>query len=71
MWETADAAVVEFSDGGHVTDPLVGEDVRALQERLLEMGYDVGRADGVYGPRTARAVAMFQREVGLPPVPGK
>ncbi len=50
-----------------VSDPLVGEDVRALQERLLEMGYDVGRADGIYGPRTARSVAMFQREVGIAP----
>jgi N-acetylmuramoyl-L-alanine amidase len=50
-----------------VTEPLVGEDVRALQERLLEMGYDVGHADAVYGARTARAVAQFQREVGLPP----
>src|SRR5690606_8286197 len=48
-------------------EPLVGEDVRALQERLLEMGYDVGRADAIYGPRTARAVAQFQREVGLSP----
>lgn len=47
--------------------PLVGEDVRALQERLLEMGYDVGRPDGVYGERTARIVAQFQREVGLIP----
>lgn len=50
-----------------VSDPLVGEDVHALQERLLEMGYDIGRADSVYGPRTARMVAMFQREVGLAP----
>jgi N-acetylmuramoyl-L-alanine amidase len=50
-----------------VPDPLVGEDVRTLQERLLEMGYDVGRADGVYGARTARALAQFQREVGLVP----
>lgn len=50
-----------------VTDPLVGEDVRTLQERLLEMGYDVGRADSSYGARTARAVAQFQREVGLAP----
>ncbi len=50
-----------------VPDPLVGDDVRQLQERLLEMGYDVGRADGIYGARTARAVAVFQREVGLPP----
>ncbi|MGH3682162.1 MAG: peptidoglycan-binding domain-containing protein, partial [Natronosporangium sp.] len=50
-----------------VPDPLVGEDVRSLQERLLEMGYDVGRADGIYGARTARALAQFQREVGLAP----
>ncbi len=50
-----------------VPSALVGEDVRALQERLLEMGYDSGRADGIYGGRTARAVAQFQREVGLVP----
>ena len=50
-----------------VPEPLIGDDVRTLQERLLEMGYDVGRADGVYGARTARAVAQFQREVGLAP----
>jgi N-acetylmuramoyl-L-alanine amidase len=48
-----------------VSEALVGDDVRQLQERLLEMGYDVGRADGVYGGSTARAVAQFQREVGL------
>ncbi|MFB6391566.1 N-acetylmuramoyl-L-alanine amidase [Polymorphospora lycopeni] len=48
-----------------IPDSLVGEDVRTLQERMLEMGYDVGRADGVYGARTARAVAQFQREVGV------
>ncbi|RZU51022.1 N-acetylmuramoyl-L-alanine amidase [Krasilnikovia cinnamomea] len=46
---------------------LTGEDVRALQERLMEMGYDTGRADAIYGARTARAVAQFQREVGLTP----
>ncbi|MEN3309138.1 MAG: N-acetylmuramoyl-L-alanine amidase [Micromonosporaceae bacterium] len=50
-----------------VPEPLIGDDVHQLQERLLEMGYDVGRADGIYGARTARAVAMFQREVGLAP----
>src|SRR6266508_4204812 len=50
-----------------VPDPLVGDDVRQLQERLLEMGYDLGRPDGVYGASTARAVAQFQREVGLAP----
>ncbi|MCW3842345.1 N-acetylmuramoyl-L-alanine amidase [Micromonospora yasonensis] len=50
-----------------VPEPLIGEDVRSLQERLLEMGYDAGRADAVYGIRTSRAVAQFQREMGLKP----
>lgn len=50
-----------------VPEPLTGEDIRSLQERLLEMGYDVGRADAIYGVRTARALAQFQREVGLIP----
>lgn len=50
-----------------VPDALTGEDVRVLQERMLEMGYDAGRTDAIYGARTARAVAQFQREVGLTP----
>jgi N-acetylmuramoyl-L-alanine amidase len=50
-----------------VPEPLIGEDVRTLQERLLEMGYDAGRADAIYGIRTSRAVAQFQREMGLKP----
>ena len=44
---------------------LHGDDVRELQERLLELGYDLGRADGILGRRTAAAIARFQREVGL------
>jgi N-acetylmuramoyl-L-alanine amidase len=51
----------------NVGAPLVGDDVRQLQERLLEMGYNVGRTDGVFGNRTARALSQFQREQGLLP----
>jgi N-acetylmuramoyl-L-alanine amidase len=47
--------------------PYIGDDVRTLQERLQQMGYDVGRADGIYGVRTSRGVSQFQREVGLSP----
>ena len=50
-----------------IDDPLVGDDIHQLQERLLELGYDPGRPDGVYGARTAGAVARFQRESGLRP----
>jgi N-acetylmuramoyl-L-alanine amidase len=46
-------------------EPLFGDDVRQLQERLLELGYDLGRADSIFGRRTATALANFQREVGL------
>jgi N-acetylmuramoyl-L-alanine amidase len=69
-WRSLDAARWRLGQRAlyqAVSEPLVGDDVRQLQERLLEMGYDLGRADGVYGGYTARAVAQFQREVGLAP----
>lgn len=46
--------------------PLVGDDVAALQRRLGDMGFDCGRCDGIFGPRTENAVREFQRNVGLP-----
>jgi N-acetylmuramoyl-L-alanine amidase len=45
--------------------PLVGDDVTALQQRLLELGYDAGRPDGIFGVRTERALFAFQRETGI------
>lgn len=48
-----------------ISTPLTGDDVASLQERLLEMGYDAGRVDGVFGARTERALLAFQREVGI------
>ncbi|MDP9239686.1 MAG: N-acetylmuramoyl-L-alanine amidase [Actinomycetota bacterium] len=45
--------------------PLTGDDVTALQQRLLELGYDAGRPDGIFGVRTERALFAFQRETGI------
>jgi len=45
--------------------PFTGDDVAALQERLLELGFDAGRGDGVFGVRTEQALKGFQREYGL------
>ena len=41
-----------------------GDDVATLQNRLIEMGFDCGRADGIFGPRTESAVKEFQKSVG-------
>ena len=41
--------------------------VRQLQRRLRRSGYTTGPVDGLYGPRTARAVRRFQRAHGLVP----
>ncbi|MCW2599316.1 MAG: cwlM [Frankiales bacterium] len=45
--------------------PFTGDDVTALQERLSELGFDTGRADGIFGPQTETALKGFQREYGL------
>jgi len=40
-------------------------DVRSLQHRLNSAGYSPGPVDGRYGPRTERAVQLFQSAHGL------
>jgi N-acetylmuramoyl-L-alanine amidase len=45
--------------------PLRGDDVRRLQELLLELGYDAGRADGILGAETEAGLRAFQRDYGL------
>lgn len=50
-----------------VSHPLVGDDVAQLQRRLMEMGFDCGRVDGIFGANTLRALRDFQRNVGLNP----
>jgi N-acetylmuramoyl-L-alanine amidase len=44
---------------------ILGDDVTTLQERLLELGYDAGYADGAFGGRTEAALRQFQRDYGL------
>ena len=41
-----------------------GPDVKELQERLIQLGYDLGRwgADGDFGPDTEGAVKAFQKD---------
>ena len=53
--------------GRNLRHGLEGEDVRALQEWLLEDKENafIGRATGFFGPLTARAMARFQAKMGI------
>lgn len=42
-----------------------GDDVKKLQNRLIELGYLTGTADGVFGSGTETAVKAFQKQAGL------
>lgn len=48
-----------------VSHPFVGDDVLELQGRMADMGFDVGRIDGIFGPRTEGGLREFQRNRGL------
>jgi N-acetylmuramoyl-L-alanine amidase len=48
-----------------VAPNLRGDDVGELQATLARIGFDCGRVDGIFGPRTARALEDFQRNSGL------
>ena len=45
---------------------LAGDDVHVLQQRLLDLGFKVGKIDGRFGHQTEQAVRDFQRNVGVP-----
>ncbi|NLN19957.1 MAG: LysM peptidoglycan-binding domain-containing protein [Firmicutes bacterium] len=44
-----------------------GDEVRWLQRRLLDLGYDPGDVDGYFGHRTHAAVLNLQRDFGQKP----
>jgi N-acetylmuramoyl-L-alanine amidase len=61
-WALGDRILVHTP--GHL---LAGDDVAELQERLLGLGFHVGRVDGLFGPSTETALRELQRGVGLEP----
>ena len=42
-----------------------GTEVKELQNKLIQLGYLTGKADGVYGAKTAEAVKAFQKDSKL------
>ncbi len=57
VFARADAAVVAWGSRG--------EQVRQVQQKLIQYGYMEGTADGVFGKQTYDAVVWFQRKNGL------
>ena len=63
--------VVRPQDNWGQTDPQkISQNMRDLilrtQKLLSASGYDVGRPDGVFGPRTREAITAFQTDIGMP-----
>ncbi len=46
-----------------LADGVVGEDVRRVQDRLIELGFNPGPVDGVYGPLTIQAIWAYEKLV--------
>jgi peptidoglycan hydrolase-like protein with peptidoglycan-binding domain len=61
----APVPVAPGGGGGPRAADLTPEQVRELQRRLDELGYDPGPVDGLMGARTAEAIADFQEDRGL------
>ncbi|HEX8496682.1 MAG TPA: N-acetylmuramoyl-L-alanine amidase [Actinomycetales bacterium] len=61
-WQLGDRILLHVP--GHL---LMGDDVAALQQRLLELGFSSGRVDSLFGPLTDDALRQLQRGVGLRP----
>lgn len=43
----------------------IGEDVKAVQQKLTDLGFNPGPIDGIFGPLTLDAVQRFQRAAGI------
>ncbi|MDA8231550.1 MAG: peptidoglycan-binding protein [Magnetospirillum sp.] len=46
------------------SETVAASDIRAIQRRLIQLGYDPGAADGTPGARTSAAIASWQHDTG-------
>ena len=69
-WEVPEPApyvITEYKMLNRNSDNNYVYDVYMLQERLIELGWLSGTADGVYGDATYMAVGYFQKAIGMQP----
>src|SRR5205085_5654026 len=62
---TTTVAPTTSTTAAPVVEAVSSADVRAVQQRLAELGYDVGEPDGRFGGRTSYAIMAFQKIEGL------
>lgn len=53
-------------NAGNPEAGLSGAQMKQLQQKLVNMGYDVGGVDGILGEKTREAVQSVQQKLGLP-----
>ena len=63
--EALEASDAPEKGGVTLKQGMSGDAVKRLQNRLIELGYMTGTADGSFGASTKTAVAAFQRKAGL------
>ncbi len=49
-----------------VTSQFRSEEIKSVQTKLKQKGYDVGSADGVMGQKTIQAIRQYQKENNQP-----
>ncbi|MFP2905004.1 peptidoglycan-binding protein [Pyxidicoccus sp. 3LFB2] len=64
-WSALNTPASSGGSGPTLREGARGEPVRALQNRLNQLGFNAGTADGAFGPKTEAAVKAFQRAKGL------
>ena len=62
---TTTGTVTSVPTGQSLKPGQSGSSVTALQQALIQLGYDPGTPDGSYGPSTTAAVTSFQAAKGL------
>lgn len=61
-FENPDIGLMEGSRDSDVPGTPQANWVRELQSDLNSLGYAAGKADGIFGPRTAQAIINFQKD---------
>lgn len=66
-YDAAKPVVYEFGDRA-LKRGMIGDDVRAMQGSLIDLGYNLGKwgADGDFGIATEKAVIQYQKDNRLP-----